>query len=50
MTKLLLTTAFILSASLASAECTRGHDQAMSCAQGQSYDSETGICVPLVNS
>lgn len=50
MTKLLLTTAFILSASLASAECTRGHDQAMSCAQGKSYDSETGSCVPLVNS
>ena len=50
MTKLLLTAAFILSASLASAECSRGHDQAMSCADGQSYDAQTGACVPLVNS
>jgi hypothetical protein len=50
MTKLLLTTAFILSASLASAECSRGHDQAMSCADGQSYDAQTGACVPLISS
>lgn len=50
MYKLFLATAFILSASFASAECNRGHDQAMSCSEGQSYDAQTGACVPLINS
>ncbi|MCV2891519.1 chitin-binding domain-containing protein [Lentibacter sp. XHP0401] len=50
MNKLVLATAFILSASFAAAECNRGHEQAMSCAEGQSYDAQTGACVPLVNS
>ncbi|MCO4777947.1 MULTISPECIES: chitin-binding domain-containing protein [Lentibacter] len=50
MSKLFLTAAFILSASFASAECNRGHDQAMSCPQGQSFDAQSGACVPLINS
>ncbi|WP_439109358.1 chitin-binding domain-containing protein [Lentibacter sp.] len=50
MKKALLTAAFVLTASVATAECTRGHEQAMSCADGQSYDAQTGACVPLVSS
>ena len=30
--------------------CDRKHDQeAMSCAEGTSYDAETGNCVPVAN-
>ncbi|WP_298677959.1 carbohydrate-binding module family 14 protein [uncultured Lentibacter sp.] len=50
MPRFILTAIFVLTASMASAECSRGHEQAMSCAQGQSYDAETGTCVPRVTS
>lgn len=50
MLRALLTAAFVLSASVASAMCNKGHEQAMSCGEGQSYDAETGSCVPLISS
>ncbi|MBU2980824.1 adenylosuccinate lyase [Lentibacter algarum] len=50
MTKFILTTAFICSASVGSAMCNKGHDAAMSCAAGSTYDSATGTCTPIINS
>lgn len=50
MPKLLLSAAFIFTASLASAMCTHGQKHAMSCGEGSSYDSATQACVPIVSS
>ena len=50
MTKYILTTAFIFSASFATAMCNKDHESAMSCAAGSTYDSATGTCEPVVNS
>ncbi len=50
MTRFVLTAAFVLSASMASAMCNKGHEQAMSCSEGQTFDTEKGACVPLISS
>ncbi len=50
MSKFVLAAALIMSASVASAMCKHGHQQAMSCADGQTYDAEAGACVPKVSS
>ncbi|RFP88307.1 hypothetical protein DZK27_09490 [Rhodobacteraceae bacterium 63075] len=50
MTRIVLTAAFVLSASMASAMCSKGHEQAMSCGEGQTFDTEKGACVPLISS
>lgn len=40
--------ALMLAPSLASAMCSRDHEQAMTCAEGTVYNAETGSCVPQV--
>lgn len=42
--------ALMLAPSLASAMCSRDQHQAMNCAEGTVYDSQTGACVPQVSS
>jgi hypothetical protein len=50
----LLTAAFVLSLTPGFAfamGCSHGsHDQAMSCAEGSTYDSATASCIPVVSS
>ncbi|WP_306005581.1 chitin-binding domain-containing protein [Aquicoccus porphyridii] len=42
--------ALVLAPGLASAMCSKSHDQAMTCAEGSVYNPETGSCVPQTTS
>ncbi|WP_161594622.1 carbohydrate-binding module family 14 protein [Marimonas lutisalis] len=42
--------ALMLAPGLASAMCSRDHEQAMTCAEGTTYDAETSSCVPQTTS
>ncbi len=35
---------------IAAAQSSCDHEQAMSCAEGQTYDTEAGACVPITTS
>lgn len=48
MKRLVLAAVLLLSPLAAWAQCPHGERQAMSCAEGLTWDPETGSCVPVV--